>query len=87
MAYLWPLGGGCGLSGEFRPVRYFLLLSKCAVHQVALSAKNGVIGRAAATAAVCDGAKVFQNVVGTAVRIFKYLVPQYYEDFKKSVDE
>ena len=87
MAYLWPLGGGCGLSGELRPIRYFLLLSKCAVHQVALSAKNGVIGRAAATAAASDGAKVFQNVVATAVCIFKYLVPQYYEDFKKSVDE
>ena len=52
--------------------------------QASLSAKSGLIGRAATTAAAAasDGSKVCQDVTATAVRVFKYLVPEYYEDFK-----
>ena len=79
---LWALAA----KGSFGSVRYFLLLGKCGTHQSALSAKDGVIGRAAATAAEAAGeGKEFEDVVGNAVRIFKYLVPEYYEDFKTSV--
>ena len=47
-----------------------------------------MIGRAAAAAAELDGGgKVFEDVTATAVRLFKYLTPQYYEDFKKSSDD
>ena len=75
--------------GSLRPIRYFLLLGVCLVHQTALSAKSGVLGRAATTAAAAasDGSKVFQDVIATVVRIFKYLVPEYYEDLKKAADK
>ena len=74
------------MSGELRFVRYFLLLSKCGTHQAALSAKNGVIGPAADSAAKDAGeGKDFEQVTANAVRLFKYLVPQYYEDFQASV--
>ena len=74
------------MSGELRSVRYFLLLSKCGTHQAALAAKNGVIGRAAASAAEDAGeGRDFEGVTENAFRLFKYLVPQYYEDFQASV--
>ena len=74
------------MSGELRSVRYFLLLSKCGTHQAALSAKNGVMGRAAASAAEDAGeGRDFEGVTANAVRLFKYLVSQYYEDFQASV--
>ena len=44
------------------------------------------MGRAAAAAAEVAGeGKEFDNVVANVVRIFKYLVPDYYEDFKISI--
>ena len=67
-------------------MRCFLLLSKCGTHQAALSAKNGVMGRAAASAAEDAGeGRDFEGVTENAVRLFKYLIPQYYEDFQASV--
>ena len=67
-------------------MRYFLVVGKCGTHQAALAAKNGVIGRAAAAAAAVAGEKKeFEGVPESAVRLFKYLVPEYYEDFKVSV--
>ena len=67
-------------------MRYFLLLSKCGTYQAALSAKNGVIGPAADSAAKDAGeGKDFEQVTANAVRLFKYLVPQYYEDFQAFV--
>jgi len=81
---LWALA----LQGQFQPVRYFLAVCKCGTHQSALAAKNGVIGRAAATAAAAGGeAKEFEDVTGTAVRLFKYLVPDYYDHFRRSVEQ
>ena len=64
-------------------VRYFLAVVKCAVHQVALSAKCGVIGVAAETA----GGKVYKDIAGVAVRLFKYLLLDYYEEFCTSARE
>ena len=64
-------------------VRYFLLVGKCGTHQTALSAKNGIVGRVAAAAA--GDSTEYEGVTANAVRLFKYLVPDYYEDFKKSV--
>ena len=73
-------------TGASKFVRYFLLVGKCGTHQSALSAKNGVIGRAAAAAAEAAGeGNEFEGVVSNAVRLFKYLVPDYYEDFKISI--
>ena len=70
---LWALS----LKGNFGLVRYFLLVGKCGTHQAALTAKNGVIGRAAAAAAEAAGeAKEFEDVTANAVRLFKYLVPE-----------
>ena len=67
-------------------VRYFLVVGKCGTHQAALASKNGVIGRAAAAAAADAREKnEFEGVTENAVRLFKYLVPEYYEDFKVSV--
>jgi len=67
-------------------VRYFLAVAKCGTHQAGLAAKNGVIGRVAAAAAAAGGeTNEFEDVTGNAVRLFKYLVPDYYEDFKQSV--
>ena len=79
---LWAMAA----TGAFKKVRYFLLVGKCGTHQSALSAKDGVIGRAAAAAAEAAGeGKEFEDVVATVVRIFKYLVLDYYEDFKLSI--
>ena len=79
---LWAISG----TGAFNAVRYFLLVGKCGTHQFALTAKNGVIGRAAGVAAEAAGEGTeYEGVTSNAVRIFKYLVPEYYEDFKISI--
>ena len=57
-------------------VRYFEMVSKRTVHQTGLSAKSGVIGSVASTA----GGKC-EDVTGVAVRLFKYLLNDYYEEF------
>ena len=62
--------------------RYFLILVKCGSHQVALSAKYGVVGSAASAAATAPTAP--ESVTATAVRLFKYLLSDYYEEFVKS---
>ena len=66
-----------------RAVRYFLILGKCGTHQSALSARVGVEGKVAAAAAGDD--KTFEGVTDNAVRLYKYLVPDYYEEFRLSV--
>ena len=58
-------------------VRYFLLVVKCATHQAALSAKSGVVGSFASAA----GGELYKTIAGAAVRLFKYLVNDYYEEF------
>jgi len=66
-----------------RLVRYFLLLVKCAVHQAALTAKCGVIGAAAKAA----GGEKYKEITGVAVRLYKYLFNDYYEEFCNSAYE
>ena len=62
-------------------VRYFLLVVKCGTHQAALSAKSGVTGSFAAAV----GGELYKTVAGTAVRLFKYIINDYYEEFCHSV--
>ena len=62
---------------------YFVVLIKCGNHQTALSARYGVVGDAAKAA---TGAEVDPEVVtATAVRLYKYAIRDYYEDFVNSV--
>ena len=63
-------------------VRYFEAVSKCMVHQVGLSAKNGVIGLAASAAG--DNC---EEVTTVASRLFKYLINDYYEEFCTNVHD
>ena len=65
--------------------RYFLLVLKCATHQTGLSAKSSVIGRAAATGA--GGGELYKTITGVAVRLFKYVICDYFEEFVFSVRE
>ena len=57
-------------------VRYFLILVKCATHQAALSAKAMVEGVPAKIA----GGELHVSLVGTAVRLFKYVLCDYFEE-------
>ena len=56
-------------------VRYFAAVVKCMVHQAGLASKGGVIGPAASAAGECH------DVTGTATRLFKYLLNDYFDDF------
>ena len=66
-------------------IRYLLILVKCGNHQVALTAKYCVIG-APAKSAAGDGS-AHESVTATAVRLFKYAMPCYYEEFVRSTRE
>ena len=66
-----------------RHVRYFLLLLRCGTHQVGLAAKNAVVGRAAKVA----GGALNDELVGCAVRLFKYVICDYFDDLCRSVHE
>ena len=65
-------------------VRYFLMVIVCGTHQVGLTAKSAVTGRAAAAAA---RGKLYEDIAGVAVRLFKYLVNDYYEEFAFSINQ
>ena len=56
---------------------------KCGSHQVALTAKYGVIGDAARAAA--QSSAVPESVTAPAVRVYKSAIRDYYEDFVNSV--
>ncbi len=62
-------------------VRYFIVVVKCVTHQAALSARRAVIGSFAAAA----GGELYQTIAGTAVRLFKYIINDYYEEFCHNV--
>ena len=62
-------------------VRYFLILLKCATHQAALSAKAIVEGVPAKIA----GGELHVSLVGTAVRFFKYVLCDYFEEVCSAV--
>ena len=63
--------------------RYLLLVIVCGTHQVGLAAKGAVAGRAAAAAR----GLLHQDIVGVTVRLFKYLINDYYDEFVFSVSE
>ena len=67
-----PLGGR---------IRYLLWLVRCATHSAALSTKTGVIGGVAKHIGFDDG----DLVTTTSVRLYKYVINDYYEDFVISV--
>ena len=64
-----------------RGVRYFLILVKCATHQVALSAKAAVEGVPTKIA----GGELHKSLVGTAVRLYKYILCDYFEEVCSAV--
>ena len=57
--------------------RCCLFVVKCATQQAALSAKAAVAGSFTNAA----GGELYKTMCGTVVRLFKYLVNDYYEDF------
>ena len=63
--------------------RYFLLLLICGTHQAGLAAKSAVAGRSASVAR----GKLYRDVAGVTVRLFKYLINDYYDEFVFSVNE
>ena len=69
-----PLGGRS---------RFFLAMFKCLVHQAALSAKSAVCGPAAALGDTTGNA-LHEALPGVMVRLYKYLLCDYYEEFIQS---
>ncbi len=61
--------------------RYFLVVVKCGNHQAALSAKYAVVGDAAKAVSV---GTAFTLVTASAVRLYKYALGDYYEEFVSS---
>ncbi len=64
-------------------VRYLLVLVVCGTHQAGLAAKSAIQGRGAA---VAHGV-LHTDIVGVAVRLYKYLFNDYYDEFVFSVNE
>ena len=64
-------------------VRYLLVVIVCGTHQAGLAAKSAVVGRAAAVAR----GKLHVDIIGVSVRLYKYLINDYYEEFVFSVNE
>ena len=62
-------------------IRYFLLVVRCATHQAALSAKSGIIGIVASA----FGSLLHETITGVAVRLFKYVINEYDEEFCSQV--
>ena len=65
------------VENPFPRVRYFIIVVKCATHQAALTAKAAVTGSFAAAA----GGELYKAIAGAAVRLCKYLINDYYEEF------
>ena len=64
-------------------IRYLLVVIVCGTHQAGLAAKSAVVGRAAAVAR----GKLHVDIIGVSVRLYKYLINDYYEEFVFSVNE
>ena len=85
------------------PLRYFLVVVKCSNHQINLSLSSAVCGKSARLSLGCMGKfahlsnaqreaecrqiGVINNVCGTIVRLFKYLVSDYYSQFCGNLHE
>ena len=72
-----PLGGRS---------RFFLAMFKCLVHQAALTTKSAVCGPAAALGDT-TGKALHETLPGVMVRLYKYLLCDYYEEFVQSTRE
>ena len=66
-------------------VRYFLAVIVCGTHQTGLAARGAVTGRAAAASAARG--KLHEDIAGVTVRIFKYLINDYFDEFVFSINE
>ena len=64
-------------------VRYFLAVIVCGTHQTGLAAKSAVTGRAAAAA---ERGKLYEDLAGVAVRLFKSLINDYFDEFVTSIN-
>ena len=64
-------------------VRYLLVLVVCGAHRAGLAAKSSVQGRAARVAR----GELHATVIGAAVRLFKYLINDYFDEYVYSVNE
>ena len=60
---------------------YFIFVVRCATHQAALSAKSSIIGIVASA----FGSVLHEAITGVAVRLFKYVINVYYEEFCSQV--
>jgi len=65
-------------------VRYFLAVIVCGTHQTGLAARGAVTGRAAAAAA---RGKLYEDIAGVTVRLFKYLINDYFDEFVFSIND
>ena len=65
-------------------VRYFLMVIVCGTHQVGLTAKSAVTGRAAAAAA---RGLLYQDIAGVTVRLFKFLINDYFDQYALSIND
>jgi len=63
----------------------FLLSIRCGNHQAALTARYAVSGVGAKTAS--GNSNAYADVAGTAVRLYKYVIGDYFHDFAKSARE
>ena len=79
------------------PLRYLLVLAKCSNHQINLALSSVVCGKSAMLSvraigkfaqlssaqrdAECRRSTAHKNVCGAIVRLFKYLVSDYYQHF------
>lgn len=70
---------------------YLLLFVRCATHQAQLSAKNAAIGPAAAAgtlnAAIGNKDMLNGNLCKIIVKLFKFVVPDYFEEFVVRIRE
>ena len=55
----------------------FMCLVRCATHQAGLPAKSGIIG----TIASVFGSMLHETITGVIVRLFKYVINDYYDEF------
>ena len=65
-------------------VRYLLMVIVCGTHQAGLVAKSAVTGRAAAAAA---RGQLYEDIAGVTVRLFKFLINDYFDQFVLSINE
>lgn len=63
--------------------KYFMASLKCAAHQASLAAKTATVGAGARVGVgqTEDGMRAANQTCGAAVRLFKYLLAEYWDEF------